>query len=79
MRYSKKISNFAAFFQIKNIKKMTEKERQNLLAFMDDFISKAAFNKELALDFLNRAGICTKEGNLSAPYKHLYVPPLQAV
>jgi hypothetical protein len=56
---------------------MTDQERQSLLSYMDDFIKKATGNKELALDFLNRAGICTKEGNLTEPYKNLYVPPIE--
>ena len=57
---------------------MTDTERQNLLAYMDDFIKRATGNKELALDFLSRAGICTKEGNLTEPYKHLYIPSIKA-
>jgi len=57
---------------------MTDKERQNLLSYMDDFIKKASGNKELALDFLSRSGICTKEGNLTEPYKNLYIPPIEA-
>jgi len=56
---------------------MTDKERHNLLEYMDDFIKKAAGNRELALDFLSRAGICTREGSLTEPYKHLYVPPIE--
>jgi hypothetical protein len=56
---------------------MTDNERQNFLSYMEEFIKKATGNKELALDFLSRAGICTKEGNLTEPYKHLYIPPIE--
>ena len=56
---------------------MTDKERQNLLSYMNEFKKKVEGNKELALDFLSRVGICTKEGNLTEPYKHLYFPPIE--
>ena len=56
---------------------MTDNERHKLLSYMDEFIKKAANNKELALDFLSRAGICTKDGILTEPYQHLYIPPTE--
>ena len=57
---------------------MTEKERNELLAYMEEFEKKVAGNKELARDFLVRAGIYTKKGKLAKPYKHLYIPPIEA-
>jgi len=55
---------------------MDEKERNELLAYMEEFKKKIEGNKELARDFLIRAGIYTKEGQLAEPYQHLYIPPL---
>ena len=54
---------------------MTDKERQNLLTYMEEFKKKVKDNKELARDFLIRTGIYTKNGRLAKPYKHLYFPP----
>ena len=55
---------------------MTEKEREELLAYVEEFKKKLEGNRELARDFLVRAGIYTKEGQLAEPYQHLYIPPL---
>ena len=54
---------------------MDEKERNELLAYMEEFKKKIEGNKELARDFLVRAGIYTKEGQLAEPYQNLYIPP----
>jgi len=54
---------------------MDEKERKELLAYIEEFKKKVEGNKELARDFLIRAGIYTKEGMLAEPYQHLYIPP----
>ena len=53
---------------------MTEKEREEFLAYVEEFKMKIAGNKEMARDFLVRAGIYTKEGQLAEPYQHLYIP-----
>jgi len=53
---------------------MSEKEREEFLAYAKEFIKKVKGNRELALDFLSRAGICTIDGKLTEPYKHLYIP-----
>ena len=53
---------------------MTERERNELIAYMQEFGKKVAGNRELSLDFLSRVGICTKDGKLTEPYKHLYIP-----
>ena len=55
---------------------MDEKERNELLAYMEKFIKEVEGNKEMARNFLIRAGIYTKEGQLAEPYQHLYIPPL---
>ena len=54
---------------------MDEKERNELLAYIEEFKKKVVGNKEMARDFLIRAGIYTKEGQLAEPYQHLYIPP----
>ena len=56
---------------------MTDKERQNLLTYMEEFKKKVEGNKELARDFLISVGIYTKDGILAEPYKHLYFPPIE--
>ena len=53
---------------------MTEREREALLAYIEEFKNKMIGNKELARDFYIRAGIITKEGKLAEPYQHLYIP-----
>ena len=57
---------------------MTERERNEFLAYLEEFKKKVAGNKEMARDFLIRAGIYTKEGKLAEPYQHLYIPPIGA-
>ena len=53
---------------------MTERERNELIAYMEEFMEKVKGNKEMARDFLIRAGIYTREGKLAEPYQHLYIP-----
>ena len=54
---------------------MTDREREEFLAYVEEFKKKVAGNKEMARDFLVKVGIYTKEGKLTEPYKHLYIPP----
>jgi len=56
---------------------MTEREREEFLAYMEEFIKKVSVNKEMARDFLVRVGIYTREGQLTEPYQHLYIPKIQ--
>lgn len=56
---------------------MTEKERKELLKYMEKLKKKFAGDKEAAREFLVSAGIYTKKGNLRKPYRHLYFPPEQ--
>ena len=56
---------------------MTEIERKNLLAYMENFIKEVSGNKEMARKFLVEVGICTKDGKLTEPYKNLYLPPIE--
>ena len=44
---------------------MSEKEREEFLAYIEEFKNKMIGNKELARDFYIRAGIITKEGRLA--------------
>ena len=53
---------------------MTEKEREEFLAYVEEFKKKIAGNKELSLQFLAEVGICTIDGKLTEPYQHLYIP-----
>ena len=53
---------------------MDEREREEFLAYIEEFKKKVEGNKELARDFLVRTGIYTKEGKLTEPYQHLYIP-----
>ena len=53
---------------------MTEREREEFIAYMKEFQKKVEGNRELARDFLVRAVIYTKEGKLTEPYQHLYIP-----
>ena len=53
---------------------MTERERNEFLAYLEELSEKVKGNRELSLDLLSRAGICTKDGKLTEPYKHLYIP-----
>ena len=55
---------------------MTDIERKEFLGLMDGLKEKIAGNRELSLHFLAKAGICTADGNLTEPYKHLYIPPI---
>ena len=53
---------------------MTEKEREELLAYVEKFLKEVEGNREKSLNFLHEVGICTKDGKLTEPYKHLYIP-----
>ena len=53
---------------------MTEKEREEFLAYLRELKQKVSGNKELSLHFLTKAGICTDDGKLTEPYQHLYIP-----
>jgi len=54
---------------------MDERERKELLAYIEEFKKKVEGNKELARQFLIDVGIYTEDGRLTEPYKHLYIPP----
>ena len=58
---------------------MTDKERNKLLAFMEDFKKKVAGNQEMARKFLVDVGIYTADGQLTEPYKNFRMPPRTAV
>jgi hypothetical protein len=53
---------------------MSEKEREESIRLMEEYRNKLIGNKELCREFLVKAGIYTKEGKLTDPYKHLYLP-----
>ena len=53
---------------------MTDKERKDFMAYIEEFSKKLEGNRELSLDFFSRVGICTKDGELTEPYKNLYIP-----
>ena len=53
---------------------MTEEERKELLAYIEEFKKKIAGNKELARQFLVEVGIYTPEGRLAEPYQNMYIP-----
>jgi len=57
---------------------MTDEERKEFLADMQDFKRKVDGNKELARQFLIEAGIYTTEGRLADPYRNLYIPKIDA-
>ena len=57
---------------------MTERERNEFLAYLEDLSEKVKGNKELSRYFLVKAGICTDDGKLTEPYQHLYIPPIEA-
>ena len=57
---------------------MTEQERKEFIACIQDFKHKIAGNKELARQFLIDAGIYTTKGVLAEPYQNLYIPKISA-
>jgi len=57
---------------------MTDKEREDSIRLMEEYRKKLSGNKELCRNFLVKAGIYTEEGILTDPYKHLYVPLIEA-
>jgi hypothetical protein len=56
---------------------MTDKEREELIAFMLEFKKKIDGNKELAQQFLIEVGIYTEDGKLAEPYRHLHFPTIE--
>lgn len=48
---------------------MTDKERKKILLEMEEYIKKVSSSKKKSREFLVKAGICTKKGNLRKPYK----------
>ena len=54
---------------------MTDKERKEFLAYLEELEKKVTESKETARRFLIEAGIYTKNGRLAKQYKHLYFPP----
>ena len=57
---------------------MTDEERKELLAYIEEFKQKIVGNKELARQFLIEVGIYTPEGRLAEPYQNLYFPKIEA-
>ena len=55
---------------------MNEIEREESIQLMEEYRKKLVGNKELCREFLVKVGIYTKEGKLTEPYKHLYIPPI---
>ena len=53
---------------------LTDKERQEFFEYAEEFKKKIEGNRELALDFFSRVGICTKDGELTELYKNLRIP-----
>ncbi len=56
---------------------MSDGEVDRLIKEMEVFGKELAKSKEKSLDFLVGAGILTKKGNLTKPYKHLCIPQKQ--
>ncbi|SEK41747.1 hypothetical protein [Parapedobacter koreensis] len=56
---------------------MTDKEVDRLIKEMKAYTKELFKDKEKSKDFLVRAGIFTKKGNLTKPYKHLCIPQEQ--
>jgi len=56
---------------------MTDKEVDRLIKEMRAYTKELFKDKEKSKDFLVRAGIITKNGNLTKPYKHLCIPQEQ--
>jgi len=55
---------------------MTDKEREEFLVYLDKLEKEVTESKETARKFLVEVGIYTENGNLTEPYKNLYIPPL---
>jgi hypothetical protein len=53
---------------------MTAQEREEYLQYLEEFRKKVRGNKELARKFLVEVGIYTEDGQLTEPYKNLYIP-----
>jgi len=56
---------------------MTDREREESIQLMEEYRKKLSGNKKLCREFLVKAGIYTKEGRLTEPYKHLYIPKIE--
>jgi len=54
---------------------MNDEEREAFIKMSQEYTEKLSKDKKLARDFLIRAGIYTKEGQLAEPYQNLYIPP----
>jgi hypothetical protein len=53
---------------------MTGKERKEFITFMEEFTVKVTSSQELSRQFLVDVGIYTADGQLTEPYKNLYIP-----
>jgi hypothetical protein len=50
---------------------MTDREREELLQYMENFLKRMDGDKELGKELLIEAGIYTNDGKFAEPYKHL--------
>lgn len=66
--------NCLSLYHIKSRKVMKDSEVDRFVKEMEAFGRELAKSKEKSLDFLVRAGIVTKKGKLTKPYKHLCIP-----
>ena len=53
---------------------MNDQEREDFIKMIREHREKVSKDKKLARDFLIRAGIYTKSGQLSKHYRHLCIP-----
>ena len=53
---------------------MNDEEREAFIKMLHEYTEKLSKDKQLARDFLIRAGIYTKSGRLSKHYRHLCIP-----
>ncbi len=56
---------------------MSEKEREESIRLMKEYIVKLSKSKKLSREFLVRVGIYTPKGNLTKNYKNLCIPEEQ--
>ena len=57
---------------------MTDKEVDRLILKLEKYGARVAKSKKKSKEFLIGAGIITPDGNLTSPYKHLYIPREEA-
>ena len=50
---------------------MTDKERKELLEYMENALKRMDTDKEYSRQMLVKIGLYTKKGKLAKPYKHL--------